>query len=58
MGELLAKNIARTTRRQLEGRHLLFGEYFAVLNNPLSLKRADKHAIEDELNIEMEVSMF
>jgi len=27
IGELLAKNIARTARRQLEGRHLLFGEY-------------------------------
>ena len=28
-GELLAKNIARTAGRQLEGRHLLFGEYFS-----------------------------
>ena len=27
LGELLAKNIARTARRQLERRHLLFGEY-------------------------------
>ena len=26
-GELLAKNIARTARRQLGGRHLQFGEY-------------------------------
>ena len=28
IGELLAKNIARTERRQLDGRHVLFGEYF------------------------------
>ena len=27
ISELLAKNIARTARRQLDGRHLLFGEY-------------------------------
>ena len=27
IGELLAKNIARTERRQLDGRHLLFEEY-------------------------------
>ena len=27
IGELLAKIIARTARRQLDGRHLLFGEH-------------------------------
>ena len=27
VGELLAKNIEKTARRQLEGQHLLFGEY-------------------------------
>ena len=27
IGELLAKNIARTARGQLEGLHLLFAEY-------------------------------
>ena len=27
IGELLAKNIARTARRQFHGRHVLFGEY-------------------------------
>ena len=27
IGELLAKNIAKTERRQLDGRHLLFVEY-------------------------------
>ena len=26
IGELLAKNTARTARKQLDGRHLLFGE--------------------------------
>ena len=53
IGRLLDKKIARTARRQLDGRHLLFGEYyFAVLNNPLSPKLADKQAIEDKLNID------
>ena len=28
LGEKIAKNMERTARRQLEGRHLLFGEYF------------------------------
>ena len=27
LGEKIASNMARTARRQLEGRHLLFGEY-------------------------------
>ena len=27
VGELLAKNREKTARRQLEGQHLLFGEY-------------------------------
>ena len=27
IGELLAKNMARTARRKLDGRHLLFGQY-------------------------------
>ena len=45
--------MARTARRQLEGRHLLFEEYyFAALNNPFSPKLANKQAIEDELNID------
>ena len=30
--------MAKTAKRQLEGQHLLFGEYFAELNNP-------KHAL-------------
>ena len=36
--------------RQLDGRHLLFGEYLQ-LNKSLSPKLADKQAIEDELGI-------
>ena len=27
IGELLAKNVERTARRQLDGWHLLFGQY-------------------------------
>ena len=27
LGEIIAKNMARTAKKQLEGRHLLFGEY-------------------------------
>ena len=27
LGGIIAKNMARTARTQLEGRHLLFGEY-------------------------------
>ena len=30
-GERLSKNIARTARRQLDGRHLLFGIYLQTL---------------------------
>ena len=42
VGELLAKNIEKTARRQLEGQHLLFGEYyFAELKDPLFPKLAD-----------------
>ena len=53
MRKLLAKKIARTARRQIDGQHLLFEEYyFAVLKNPFSPKLADKQAIEDELNID------
>ena len=42
--ELLAKNIARTAIRRLDGRHLLLGE-LVELNIPLPLKLADKHAL-------------
>ena len=33
LGEKIAKNMARTARRQLEGRHLLFGEYLRSWTN-------------------------
>ena len=33
LGGIMAKNIAKTVRRQLEGRHLLFGEYLRSWTN-------------------------
>ena len=33
LGEKMAKNMARTARRQLKGRHLLFGEYLRSWTN-------------------------
>ena len=33
LGEIIAKNIARTARRQLGGRRLLFGEYLRSWTN-------------------------
>ena len=54
VGELLAKNIARTARRQLDERHLLLWKIFAELNKPLS----PKHVLS-KMNVTlMEVSMF
>ena len=41
----MAKNIAQTARRQVGGRHLLFGEYLRSWTNP-------NVAVEDELNID------
>ena len=44
----MAKNIAKTARRQLRGQHLLFGEYlwsWTKLN-------VQMYTIEDELNID------
>ena len=41
----MAKNIAKTARRQLGGRHLLFGEYLRRWTNL-------NHTIEDKLNID------
>ena len=43
-GELLSKNMARTARRQLDGRNLLFGEYLQTSDSPLSPKRPDEDA--------------
>ena len=55
IGELLAKNMARTARRKLDGRHLLFGQYLQnwttlyLLNLTITM-----HVLlnEDELNID------
>ena len=33
LGEIIAKNIAKTARRQLRGRYLLFGEYLRSWTN-------------------------
>ena len=43
----MAKNIAKTARRQLGGRHLLFGEYLGSWTN-LNVH----YSIEDKLNID------
>ena len=37
LGEIMAKNIAKTARRQLGGRHLLFGEYLRSWTTPSSI---------------------
>ena len=55
IGELLAKNIARTARRQLEGRHLLFGEYLRNWTTLYSLNlpiKVDYRRWTNELNID------
>jgi len=54
----LAKNIASTARRQLDGQHLLFGGIFAELKTPLSPKLTDKHALSKMNLTLMEASMF
>ena len=46
VGELLAKNIARTARRQPNGQHHAIWRIFAELNNPLSPKLAYKQSME------------
>ena len=58
MGELFAKNMARTTRRQVDGRHLLFGvkNICGAAEHPLTPKLAD-YALS-KMNTSMEVTMF
>ena len=56
-GELLAKNIAKTSRRQLDGRHLLFGEYLQNGKTLVSPKLADKHALSKMNLTSIDVSM-
>ena len=48
IGEILVKNIART-RRQLEGRHLLFREYLQSWTTLYLLNLSINGTIEDEL---------
>ena len=46
IGELLAKNTAKTVRRELDGRHdICYWRIFAELSNHLSPKLADTHAL-------------
>ena len=48
LGEIIAKNMAKTARRKLRGRHLLFGEYLWSWIN----------TIADELNIDAGKHVF
>ena len=51
LGELLAKNKARTARRQLDGRHLLW-RIFVELNNSMSPNLVNKTCtMQNELSI-------
>ena len=45
LGKMIAKNTAKTARRQLGGRNLLFGEYLRSWTNLT-------YTIEDKLNID------
>ena len=51
VGKLLAKNIERTARRQLDGGHLLFGEYLQNWTTLYLLNLLKNMHYEDELNI-------
>ena len=55
--KLFAKNVAKTARRQLNGRHKIL-QIFTKVNNPLSPKLADKHALSKMNLTSMEVSLF
>ena len=54
LGEIIAKNMARTVRGQLEGRRLLFGECLRSWTDP---KRA-LSKMNFNIDESMEVSMF
>ena len=51
----MAKNMAKTARRQLRGRHLLFGEYLRKIlkMNLTSLIDAIEHVLAMFLNYEL-----
>ena len=53
-GELLSKNIARTAKTQLDGRHLLFGEYLQTWTALYFLT----FPLKDALSTWTEVRMF
>ena len=55
IGELLAKTQHEQQEVQLHGRSLLFGEY---LQNPLSPKLSDKHALSKMNLTSMKVACF
>ena len=57
MGNLLAKSIAATARRQLD-RRIAIWRIFAELNNFLPPKLADKHALSKMNLTLMEESIF
>ena len=50
MGELLAKNIGRTTRIQLDGQHPLFGEH---LQNQTTL-----HLLDLSINRQLKMNLI
>ena len=59
IGELLAKNIARTARRHFDGRHLLFGEYLQFLTTLYLLNLSINRQLKMNLtSIIMVVSVF
>ena len=51
MGELLAKKNSKNSKKTTRRTKSAIWRIFALRNNPLSPKLADKQAIEDELNI-------
>ena len=59
IGELLAKNMARTARRQPDGRHLLFEQYLRNWTTVYLLNLTiNMHALTKMNLTSMDVSMF
>ena len=58
MGELLAKNRARIAKKTTRQTTSAIWRIFAHLNNLISPKLADKHALSKMNLIPMEVRMF
>ena len=57
-GKILSKNMARITRRQLDGRHLLFGVYLQTWAALYLLTFAIKMHYRHELNIDWDKRVF